>query len=246
MTLKTKAIVLNSLSYSDSDLIVTFLSPEQGIIKGMAKGARKSRKRFAGCFEPFNLLSLEIFIKESGGLARVDSADILDARYGIREDLARINAGALMLELVSALEAPGAGASEVFGLLDTALKTLEGSPDPAGLAAVYAIKYLKLSGYKMPLESCSKCGCSILDKEAVYPGGHDLLCLHCAGRMGGVSISRGGLAFMRRADSIEPAKIGRLRLAPSARRECFLLLRRFIEAVAGKRLKSLDIQAEFC
>lgn len=243
---KTKAIVLNSLPYADSDLIVTFFSEEQGIIKGMAKGARKSRKRFAGCFEPFNLVLLGVSVKEAGGLARVDSADILDLHYGIREDLARIKAGALMLDMVSLLEGPGSGSADGFVLLKAALEALDGSPDPAGLGAVFIIKYLEVSGFKLPHGSCSGCGCSIHDKEAFYPGGYGLLCSGCAARAGGMMLSRGSLAFIRRAESIERPKMGRLRLATSARCELYGFLREFITAVSGKRLKSLDIKAEFC
>lgn len=244
--IKTKAIVLNTLPYADSDLIVTFFSEEQGIIKGMAKGARRSRKRFAGCFEPFNLIMLGAAVKESGGLARVDSADILDLHYGIREDLARIHAGALMLEIASLLEGSEAGSADGFLLLKAALETLDGSPDPVDLGAVFIIKYLEVSGFKLPHGFCTRCGCSIHDKEAFYPGGYGLLCAGCAARSGGMPLGKGSLAFIRRAESIDTSKMGRLRLAPSARRELFSFLREFVAAVAGKRLKSLDIKAEFC
>ena len=45
-THKTAGFVLRSLQYGESDLIVTFYTREFGKIKGIAKGAKRSRKRF--------------------------------------------------------------------------------------------------------------------------------------------------------------------------------------------------------
>ncbi len=117
--IKTKAIVVHTLPYGESDLIVTFFSPGTGIIKGMAKGARKSRRRFQGSLEPFATVMLGAVLKESGTLARVDTADLLDARLGIRNDLKKYGAGSVMLELVSIFEVAGAHSGEVFSLIET-------------------------------------------------------------------------------------------------------------------------------
>src|SRR5512146_1463988 len=111
LEITTKAIVAGALLYGDSDLVVSFLTEEHGLLKGFAKGARKSRKRFAGCFEPFTLLKLQCKVKEQGMLARIETADILDAHLGLRDDLGRIGAGAQVLELAAILEAPGAGSA---------------------------------------------------------------------------------------------------------------------------------------
>lgn len=140
---KTRAIVLNALTYGESDLIVTLLSEDEGVIKGFAKGAAKSRKRFAGCFEPFTLISAGIRVKDDG-LSKIDSADIIKAHYGIRESLERIGAGAVMLEAAATLEpGPHAGA---FALLEETLGLLEKSADPHCLAIVFLVKMLAVSG----------------------------------------------------------------------------------------------------
>lgn len=140
---KTRAIVLNALTYGESDLIVTLLSEDEGVIKIFAKGAARSRKRFAGCFEPFTLISAGLRIKDDG-LSKIDSADIIKAHYGIRESLERITAGAVMLEAAATLEpGPHAGA---FSLLEDTLGLLEKSADPHGLTIIFLVKMLALSG----------------------------------------------------------------------------------------------------
>ena len=73
LEITTKAIVAGALPYGDSDLVVSFLTEEHGLLKGFAKGARKSQKRFAGCFEPFTLLRIQCKVKEQGMLARIET-----------------------------------------------------------------------------------------------------------------------------------------------------------------------------
>ena len=50
---KTEAIVLRCLDYGESDRIVTFYTRDYGKLRGIAKGARRSRKRFANALELF-------------------------------------------------------------------------------------------------------------------------------------------------------------------------------------------------
>ena len=50
---QTEAIVLRLLDYGESDRIVTFSTADFGKIRGIAKGARRSRKRFTNALEPF-------------------------------------------------------------------------------------------------------------------------------------------------------------------------------------------------
>ena len=210
--IKTRAIVLKALPYGESDLIITFMSETSGQIRGIAKGARASRRRFAGCFEPFTLIDLVCRVKESGGLARVDSADAVTAHYGIREDLARLTAGARILELAAEAEVHGSEAALAFSLLDKTLELLERSRGADALCAAFYVKYLALSGFWE----------------------HGIL----------NNVSPGTLAFLKRAEEIEPDMMGRLRLARGGADEVFGLLRRHIAGIIGKRLKTLDKLSE--
>jgi len=237
ISLKTTAIVINSIQYGESDLIVTFLTEGHGLVKGFARGALKSRKRFAGCFEPFTVIGLGFTQKESGGLARVESADIIKPHYGIRADLDRIAAGAAMLELVSTVEVAG-GEGEAFGLLSASLGMLENTDAPVDLGLAFIVKYLDISGFKVPHESCCRCGAGLKGKRAVYAGGEGLLC-GTHGKEGAPVISPGTLAFIGKAESIEAAMLGRLRLTGGSRRELLDFLKSYIHIVVGRKMKTL-------
>ena len=55
---KSEAIVLRSIDYGESDRIVTFYTADFGKVKGIAKGAKRSSKRFANTLESFSRLQL--------------------------------------------------------------------------------------------------------------------------------------------------------------------------------------------
>ncbi|HEY3346329.1 MAG TPA: DNA repair protein RecO [Nitrospirota bacterium] len=239
-TISTRAVVLNATAYGDSDLIVSLLTEEHGLVKGMAKGARKSRKRFAGCFEPFTLIRVSARVKDPSMLARIESAEILDPRLKLREDLGRIEAGAMMLELSAIFEEPGLGNMEVFELLNQSLKILESSSDILSLSSVFLVKLLTSAGYAVPVSECPGCGVDFAGRAGHYRGGHELVCEGCGKGSGeSMKVSAGTLAFIRQAASMELEKVGRLRLLPSARQEVFSFIGAYLEAVSGKRPKAL-------
>ena len=51
---ETEAMVLRSHPLGESDRIVTFLTRSSGKVRGVAKGARRSRRRFGSNLEPLS------------------------------------------------------------------------------------------------------------------------------------------------------------------------------------------------
>ena len=60
MEIKSKAFVLKCVPYSESDLIVTFLTQDDGVIQSFIRGAKNSKKRFGGgVLQPPHLIEIE-------------------------------------------------------------------------------------------------------------------------------------------------------------------------------------------
>jgi len=234
---KTKAIVINSLRHGDSDLIVTFLTEEHGIVKGFARGAMRSRKRFSGSLEPFTLVELRAVLKDDA-LARVDGADIIDTHPGLMDDLDRINAASCLAELAALLEPPVTEGREAFRIVESALGALGSSARPLELMTVYMLKYLDVAGYGVHTGTCSDCGEEITG-GASYRGGEGLLCARCAGR-GGTALSPGLVAFIRSAQAVEGQKAGRLRLSAVLAAEFVGFMAAYIRAVTGRVPRSFS------
>jgi DNA repair protein RecO (recombination protein O) len=73
--LSTKAIVLKRLNFGEADRIVTALTPEQGRIGLLAKGARKPKSKLAGGLELFAINDIT-YIEGRGELKTVISTRI--------------------------------------------------------------------------------------------------------------------------------------------------------------------------
>src|SRR4030065_1867561 len=121
----TNAIVIRSTNYGESDKIVTFFTRDFGKLKGIAKGARRSRKRFQNALGLFSYLRLIFFDKEGMGLGRGEGCDMLHSFPKIREDLKKILYGNYYLELANEMAGEREGNREVFELLLSFLSDLE-------------------------------------------------------------------------------------------------------------------------
>src|SRR3972149_10767360 len=87
---RSAAVVLNSLDYGESDRILTFYTLENGKLSGIAKGARRSRKRFVGNLDPLSHIDLMFFHNGSTDFVRVEDARLIDAFAPLKEEIERL------------------------------------------------------------------------------------------------------------------------------------------------------------
>ena len=85
--LKDRAIILSTRVFGESDKIVRFFTLNSGKLTGIAKGGKKSQKRFMNTLELFNVVNLEYFEKAGAGMVRIDSADLVETNMDIGSSL---------------------------------------------------------------------------------------------------------------------------------------------------------------
>ena len=124
----------------------------------VARGARRSRRRFAGLLEPGNRLVVQRQ-RGRGGLQRLVSVDRLSTTHRARSDLARIALLAWGCEVTAALAPEGGPAPRLHRLLEVWLDLLEGDEAP-GVASRLALeaKALTFSGLSPALTHCARTG----------------------------------------------------------------------------------------
>src|SRR5689334_22172887 len=118
-----EAVVLGVMDYAEADKIVTLFTMEHGKLKGLARNAKRSRKRFGGALEPFALLHLQLTPKV--GLATLNGADVINVFPHIRQDLTKIVHASYACELVEQLAAEGGQNQRLFRLLTAYLGYLD-------------------------------------------------------------------------------------------------------------------------
>src|SRR5689334_7931845 len=104
---ETEAIVLRTYNLADADKIVVCLTRDSGVIRAVAKGARKLKSRFGAGLEPSTVLSLDYFEKEGRELVSLKQAEIIRSYFGLAQNTEIVSALAYLSELVMEFSPPG-------------------------------------------------------------------------------------------------------------------------------------------
>ena len=242
---KTNAIVIRSLNYGESDKIITFFTTDFGKLKGIAKGARRSRKRFQNALGLFSHLRLIFFDKEGMGLVRAEGCDILHSFPKIKEDLKKILYGNYYLELVNEMTGEREGNREAFELLLSFLLNLEEMAPQEEQLRLFEIRMLSLFGYRPNMRRCGLCKKDWEDLKETPTVFFSLergtmVCERCSKASNNlIPLSLGTARLIEKISHLELSQIQRLRFTLQALSESRELLPKFISYQLGKELKSL-------
>lgn len=176
MYLKTKAIIIKIRDFSENDVIVDLFTFSSGKITAIAKGAKSPKSKVSSASNLFLYGEFELYIGKKWN--RINSLEVINSFYYIREDIEKLSYGSYFLELVESSIVEKKSEKELFVLL---LKTLDSlkNKNYLFLKVLFEFKLLTNLGYKPRLYNCSKCGNEIKNNIgfSVYHGG--VLCDKC-------------------------------------------------------------------
>jgi DNA repair protein RecO (recombination protein O) len=158
--LTTEALVLRSVDFGESDRIVHLLVPDSGRLTAIAKGARRSVRRFPGTLDLFNHLRVQV--ERRRGMARLEQGTLIEAFTPLRREPARFALGCYLLELLDRLAPEGAARADGRRLFTFALAALRILSTPrridARLRALLELRALDALGLRPELRQCVRCG----------------------------------------------------------------------------------------
>jgi len=157
VNLKTPAIVLRTRPFGESDKIVSFYTANYGKLTGIAKGALRSRKRFANSLEPFALVHLSFQDRAHSNLAFILSADLISSFRQLATGLDRISYASYLVEITDGLSAEREENPAVFELLKDGLGYLAENGTSLRFLTSFELKLLHLAGYQPILDICKRC-----------------------------------------------------------------------------------------
>jgi len=152
------AIIMRTWEFGETDLVVSFFTSDKGRLKGVAKGGRKSRKRFANCLDLFSFVKLEYELKRGRELYFLHSGKLVHAFPGIRSDFSSLSLASYMIELTDILFPVGVVAKRMFELLNVSFFALSEDNNTDQLRILFECKAMALGGYRINLDRCCDCG----------------------------------------------------------------------------------------
>ena len=198
MLKRTEGIVLKTFQFGEADLIVTYLTPDYGIIKFFAKSPRKTRSRFGSSLEPLTRSKISFWGKEDAALPRLTQSDIIHSFRSLRDNLRCFLKLSEIIELTVSFIPERDINTKAYSLL---LDTLEGietnlsefplpkknekdlTRDKSGracrelLLSHYKTKFLELVGFAPKLDVCGRC---TKKGHHYYLSQGSVLCEQCA------------------------------------------------------------------
>lgn len=230
-----QGIVLRGYPFGEADRVVVLLSPNNGKIRTVAKGVRKTKSRFGGRLEPFTHVDLVLY--EGRNLDTITQVAVLEPFPRLRSDLDAVVTAGTMVEAADAVAQEDEAAIRLFLLLQRGLKTLEAGERSPDLITSFLLKLADVVGVAPSLLQCASCG-RVEGLHRFSFGGGGSICDRC-GVDGTVRLRRGITEYLAALASSELSALPPSDAAFSS--EAMGIARRFVEYHLDRKLTSLAV-----
>lgn len=203
---ETEAIVLRTYKLAEADKITVFLSQNFGVMRGVARGARRLKSKFGASLEPYTLVSLSYYEKEGQELVGIRQADILRSYFELSKNTEIIIALEYISGLILEFAPPHEPNEKIFRMFRVCLEAIASSPgDLRQIIRYCEIWLLKLSGFLPDLRSCVNCKKSFEENsERAYFGiDGGLRCERCAHKAD-MTLGSEAASYLRRTQRQTP------------------------------------------
>jgi len=236
----TPGVVLKGFDIGESDVVVELYTVRWGRVHAVAKGGRRSKRRFVNKLEPFSYLRLLLAGRERG-LMRLQEADIIRPFFHLTEDLRRILYAFHALELVRVMTPLWDPHPEVMGLLVRFLSFVDEGGAREEHLRLLELRLLSLMGYRPRFDRCLACGARLDGGGTFLFAKGGVVCRDCRGAEAeGVALSGGTLRVLGQALRGRVATP----FAPLVLEESRRLLPAFVQYQTGRELKTLKVMEE--
>jgi DNA repair protein RecO (recombination protein O) len=176
MAKQSEALVLRTYPFHEADLLVTLFTRAEGKVRGVAKSAKRSKRRFGGALEPLTHVVAHWQDKERQELARLDSFDIVASPLAAQVSYPRVLALEYVSEVLDQLLPDREPNDSIFRLALSVVGQLRS--DAIWMPLTYFDLWIvRLIGLLPDLSACAACGETLNGSRAYFhPLADGLLC----------------------------------------------------------------------
>jgi DNA repair protein RecO (recombination protein O) len=166
MPRQSEALILRTYPFHEADLLVTLFTRAEGKFRGVAKAAKRSKRRFGGALEPLTHVVAHWNEKEKQELARLDSCDIISSPLAAEVNYPRVVALSYVAEVMDQLLPDREPSDDVFRLALSVVRHLERGTVWRALT-YFDLWIVRLSGLLPDLSRCGACD-QVLNGSRAY------------------------------------------------------------------------------
>lgn len=236
---RASAVVLRHSDWGEADRILTLYTREQGMVRAIAKGARKVTSRKAGHLQPFTHITVQL--AKGRDLLIVTQVETVNAFLPLHDDLVKTGYAAYVVELLLRFSYEEESANpSVFRLLVETLDRIE-KEDEAWLAIrYYEMRFLDAVGFRPQLFECANCGREILAEDQFFSftaGG--VICPRCGdGVPNLMRISLEALKYLRHFQRSSYRDASRAKPSFEVQKEAEVLMQNYFTHLLERELNS--------
>ena len=238
----THGIVLHTYRIGELHKGVVLLTPNRGIVRAVAHGAKKITSRLRSSSETFCLSQLHLYYDPVRDSQKITEAHVKEPFSGLRQSLPRYYTACLWAEIVIKSFAAGDHGIDIYELFGRSLRVLNGA-DPNSihyLSCQFLWRFLKIAGLKPDTSACVHCGRNFNDRETVTVGrlGSGFSCNQCDSELG-LKLPSGARKYLSVTERMTLNKSLNVSLEHKTRDQLETALFGLLESVLEIRLNSI-------
>jgi DNA repair protein RecO (recombination protein O) len=242
--LLTRAVVLREMDHGDSDKIITFYGLNSGRLTCIAKGAKRSKKRFVNKLELFTALDLT-YVSKGQSLSRLEHAETVALYPQLRSDSRRYLAACLIAELLLYWVKENDPDPKSFALVVTTFSRLARSSDLELPLILFFSHFLSNQGYRPVLDVCANCGKALSPKlrYTFQPARFGVTCEICAPMPPGSdkALSLASIKLLQHLQSLPDDRIERFHFNRQTRQQVFGVFRAYFVYLLQREIHSWSL-----
>lgn len=236
---ETEGLILKSYSLAEADKIVVFLTREEGLVRGVAKGAKRLKSRFGGSLEPFSIVQVNYFQKEERELVSIRQIELVKSFFENASEPQFLQKFSYLSELIVNFAPPHDPNERLYRMAKICLVTASEKPDSLKSIVLYfELWILRLGGFLPNWNKCDNCKTELSSSEATgLQINFQLFCPSCQKGRNNWTVSPLQRKIFNLAQRLTPIKfIESAALYPNEVQEVSVILKRIISNILGKEI----------
>jgi len=224
---RISGVVIHLTDYGEADKIITIYSPTLGQWTGIAKGAKRSIKRFVNKLELFSLL--EINYSDQYNLPIINQAELINSHLPLRQNYQAYTAATLVCELFRSWTHANDHDPQLFSCLTWILGSLCQRQGQQEAMVLFLVKFYSRLGYQPNFSVCASC--HQLESHGSpfqFRASHgEIVCRHCQTSPSAVRLSINTVKLLGKALAMPLDKLDRLRFTTASISEALTLFKTY-------------------
>lgn len=164
---RASAVVLRHADWGEADQLLTLYTREQGMVRALAKGARKMTSRKGGHLQPFTQITVQL--AKGRDLLIVTQVETVNAFLPLHDNLEKLSYASYVVELLLRFSYEEEGGNPaIFRLLIETLDRIEKEAEAWLAVRYYEMRLLDAVGFRPQMFECANCGREILAEDQYF------------------------------------------------------------------------------